>query len=54
MGVNGPSVAEKHFTLPRLGATVAGCYGGEHLEGMSVKSKKTKKGVIPNTPRDQL
>ena len=51
MRVNGPSVAEKHFTLPRLGATVAGCYGGEHLE---VKSKKTKKGVIPNTPRDQL
>jgi hypothetical protein len=34
MRVNGPSVAEKHFTLPTLGAT------GEHVEGMSVTEQK--------------
>jgi hypothetical protein len=40
MRVNGPSVAEKHFTLPTLGATVPGYYGGEHVEGMSVTEQK--------------
>jgi hypothetical protein len=52
MRVNGPSVAEKHFTLPRLGATVAGCYGGEHIEGMSVKEQKYQKGRNPKHAGD--
>ncbi len=40
MRVNGPSVAERHCTLARLSATVVRCYGGEHLEGMSVTEQK--------------